>query len=130
MHFSIVLTWLKTMKAVNVDESWLVILYSFLTHALLDGLRHTFGIIAPDLIVKRNFIRVSIGLVATIFETSFKISAPIGIFLYILYICTTVFLSAKFVAKFCTHHLNISLQTFHFMNREQEKISLTQVMSV
>ena len=41
-----------------------------------------------------------------------------------------VFLSAVFLAKFYTHFLNIGLQTFHFMNREQEKLCLTKVMSV
>ena len=63
------------MRKVQVDESYLVIFYCFLVHAIVDGLHYCFGIIVAELIERRSFSGESVAWVSLILETSWNLFA-------------------------------------------------------
>ena len=75
------------MKPVDVDESWLVMLYSFFIHAVADGMGYSLGIIGTQLIERREYSRELVAWIPTIFITSYKLSAFLASSCYRLYGC-------------------------------------------
>ena len=75
------------MKPVDVDDSWLVMFYSFIIHSVADGMGLSLGIIGAQLIERRNYSRERVAWIPTIFITSYKLSAFLASSCYRLYGC-------------------------------------------
>ena len=75
------------MKPVDIDESWLVMFYSFFIHSVADGMGYSLGIIGTQLIERRNYSRELVAWIPTIFITSYKLSAFLASSCYRLYGC-------------------------------------------
>ncbi len=70
------------MEPVDVDCSWLVILYGFLSTTVAIGLHATFGIIGTELMDKRNFSQASVAWVTTISMVTRQLFSFVSMSLY------------------------------------------------
>ena len=75
------------MKPVDIDESWLVMLYSFFIHSVANGTGYSLGLIGMQLIERRNYSRELVAWIPTIFITSYKLSAFLASSCYRHYGC-------------------------------------------
>ena len=101
-----------------MDESYLIILYSFLIHAIVDGLHYCFGIIVTELIERRNFSGESIAIVSVLFSTSWNLLTFISSGLHRMYGCRLpvmlggAILCAGYVAAALTNQDVVSTAVF------------------
>ena len=106
------------MRVIRVDESYLIILYSFLIHAIVDGLHYCFGIIVTELIERRNFSGESIAIVSVLFSTSWNLLTFISSGLHRMYGCRLpvmlggAILCAGYVAAALTNQDVVSTAVF------------------
>ena len=106
------------MRVIRVDESYLIILYSFLIHAIVDGLHYCFGIIVRELIERRNFSGESIAIVSVLFSTSWNLLTFISSGLHRMYGCRLpvmlggAILCAGYVAAALTNQDVVSTAVF------------------
>ena len=106
------------MRVIRVDESYLIIFYSFLIHAIVDGLHYCFGIIVTELIKRRNFSGESIAIVSVLFSTSWNLLTFISSGLHRMYGCRLpvmlggAILCAGYVAAALTNQDVVSTAVF------------------